>query len=136
MEKELNNFYNNIKYLDNNLAKYEDEKGNIFIIPTTNLILSCSYLEVEEKDLKVALFNGTLEKGVDYNKVVIKTIKDKSTITGKSKDKGVLIDSEVPGYQVWIVKNSLGIQKSFNNKDEALNNVNKINEIILNNVKL
>jgi hypothetical protein len=136
MEKELNNFYNNIKSLENNLSKYEDEKGNLFIIPTTNLILSCSYIEVEEKDLKVALFNGTLEKNVEYNKIVIKSIKDKSTITGKSKDKGILVDSEVNAYQVWIVKNSLGIQKSYSSKDEALEIVNRLNKDILNNVKI
>ena len=46
MEIDLIKFNENITKTNNELAKYEDEKGNIFIIPIQSLFASCEYKEL------------------------------------------------------------------------------------------
>lgn len=68
-----------------------------------------------------------IDKNVKYNKITITKPVDKYTKTKNEKDKGTIIDAEVEVSQVWIVKNGIGLTKSFDRKDKALELVNELN---------
>lgn len=131
MEKDLIKFYNNITFINKELAKYEDEKGNIQYLPIGQLICNLTYNELDEKQLEVAKFSKTIDKDIEYEKIkVIKTI-NKYEITKNKKDKNILMDHEVEVYRMWVLQNALGILKSYNNLEEAKNKFEEINDKIL-----
>ena len=127
MERDLIKFNENITKVTKEIATYEDNKGNYTLIPVAQLLCNIEYMELDEIMYKKALFKKIIEKGVEYNK--IKTTKgvDKSTITHNKKDQGTLVDNEVEVSQVWLVKNGIGLTKSFDSKDKALELVNELN---------
>lgn len=127
MEKDLIKFNENITKVTKEIAKYEDEKGNYTLIPIGRLMCSCEYMELDEIMYKKALFEKIIEKDVEYNKIKTTKVVDKSTITHNKKDQGTLVDNEVEVSQVWVVKNGIGLTKSFDSKDKALELVNKLN---------
>ena len=127
MEKDLINFNKNITKVTKEIAKYEDEKGNYMLIPTGQLLCNVEYMELDEISYKKALFEKIIDKNVKYNKIKTTKVVDKATITGKKQDQGIIVDSKVKAKQVWVVKNGLGLTKSFNNKDKALELVNESN---------
>lgn len=121
MEKDLILFNDKISKLTKEIVKYEDEKGNLLLIPTGNLMCKVEYLELDEIGMKKALYENIVDKNETYNKIKVNRIIDKSSKTGNRKDAGILIDSEVEVSQVWVVTNGLGINKSFKDKEKALN---------------
>lgn len=121
MEKDLILFNDKISKVTKEITKYEDEKGNLLLIPTGNLMCKVEYLELDEIGMKKALYENIVDKNETYNKIKVNRIIDKSSKTGNRKDAGILIDSEVEVSQVWIVTNGLGINKSFKDKEKALN---------------
>lgn len=127
MEKDLIKFNENITKITKEIAKYEDNKGNYTLIPIGQLMCGCEYMELDEVMYKKALFEKIIEKDAKYNKIKTTKVVDKSTITHNKKDQGTLIDNEVEVSQVWVVKNGLGLTKSFDNKDKALELVNELN---------
>ena len=128
MERDLIKFNENITKVSKDICKYEDEKGNSMLIPTGQLFASSEYMELDEISYKKALFEKIIDKNLKYNEIKVTKTIDKSTKTGNKKDQGTLIDSEVSVKQVWVVKNGLGLTKSFNNKDKALELANEINK--------
>lgn len=131
MEKDLIKFYENVDFINKDIVKYEDEKGNMLLLPTGQLICSVEYAELTDEELKIGIF----EKKVDKNQVLEKGKKitqvDKSTVTKNKKDQGTIIDQEVEINKVWFVKSAVGLTKSFNNKEEALKIANEYNSKIL-----
>ena len=127
MEKDLIKFNKNITKINKDIAKYEDEKGNVAILNIGSLLCGCEYLELDEVSYKNALFEKIIDKDVEYMKIKITKVVDKSTITHNKNDQGTLIDKEVEVSQVWFVKNGIGLTKSFANKEEALSYVEEIN---------
>ena len=127
MERDLIKFNENITKVSKDICKYEDEKGNSMLIPTGQLFASSEYMELDEISYKKALFEKIIDKNLKYNEIKVTKTIDKSTKTGNKKDQGTLIDSEVSVKQAWVVKNGLGLTKSFNNKDKALELVNELN---------
>ena len=127
MEKELMKFNENITKVTKEIAKYEDEKGNYTLIPVAQLLCNIEYMELDEPMYKKALFEKIIDKDLECNEIEITKVVDKSTITGNKKDQGIIVDSKVKAKQVWVVKNGLGLTKSFNNKDKALELVNELN---------
>lgn len=127
MEKDLMKFNENITKLTKGIAQYKDEKGNVALINTGQLMCNCEYMELDEIMYKKALYEKIIDKDEKYNKIKTTKVVDKSTITKNNKDQGTLIDNEVEVCQVWVVKNSLGIAKAFNNKEEALALVTTLN---------
>lgn len=121
MEKDLILFNDKISKLTKEIVKYEDEKGNLLLIPTGNLMCKVEYLELDEIGMKKALYENIIDKNETYNKIKVNRVIDKSSKTGNKKDAGTLIDSEVEVSQVWVVTNGLGINKSFKDKEKALN---------------
>ena len=127
MERDLIKFNKNITKVTKEIAKYEDEKGNYMLIPTGQLLCNVEYMELDEISYKKALFEMIIDKDVEYNKITITKPVDKYTKTKNEKDKGTIIDAKVEVSQVWVVKNGLGLTKSFNNKEKALSYVEEIN---------
>lgn len=127
MERDLIKFNENITKVTKEIAKYEDEKGNYTLIPVAQLLCNIEYMELDEVMYKNALFEKIIDKGLECNEIDITKVVDKSTITGNKKDQGIIVDSKVKAKQVWVVKNGLGLTKSFNNKDKALELVNELN---------
>lgn len=137
MEKDLINFMEKLEYIGSkDVVKYEDEKGNLLLLPIAQLILSCEYIEAEETTFKAMLFENKADKNIEYNKIKVTKKKDKYEVTKKEKDKGIIVESETEVYQIWLVRNSLQMMKAFNDKDIALAYVNKYNDEILKEAKL
>lgn len=127
MEKDLIKFNENITKVTKEIAKYEDNKGNYTLIPIGQLMCGCEYMELDEIMYKKALFEKIIEKDTKYNKIKTTKVVDKSTITHNKKDQGTLVDNEVEVSQVWVVKNGIGLTKSFDSKEKALSYVEEIN---------
>lgn len=143
MQENIIDFMKKVNIIDKNLSQYKDEeKGVSFFINTVNLLTKVDYLEVgTEKNakLKVAEYEKLLfEKKIedlDYKKITKKDIRIKSEITGKKEDMTTLLEDEVPAVAVWNVSNSVGVKKSFIDKDEAIKFSDKINSKVLNYLK-
>ena len=135
MEIDLIKFNENITKENNELAKYEAEKGNIFIIPIQSLFASCEYKELTKKEYEQMIFNRIIPKELELEE--IDTIKPrlKYEITKKEEDKGVIIDAKIKAKKVWIVKNGLNLTKAYNNKEEAVKLTNELNNKYLEMIK-
>ncbi len=133
MEKDLIKFNNNVEFgTKEDVSKYIDKKGNVLYIPTVQLICNCEYVELDEEQMKIAIFNGQIKKGQEYEKEKVTRKVDKYIKTKKEKDKGTIIDKEIEVSKVWFVRNGLNLSSAFSNKDEAINYLNEINNKILN----
>lgn len=132
---DLEKFYSNIEVINKEIVKYNDEQGNIAIIPLTSLLAGCTYKELNETAYKQAIFNREIPKDLELNEIETVTQVDKSTVTHKDKDKFTIVDVPVKVKQAWIVKNGAGISKAYATKDEALKVVNGINDKYLPYVK-
>lgn len=127
MERDLIKFYKNISKVSKEVFEYEDEKGNFYYIPAGQLLLSCEYKELNKKEYEQAVFQMLIDKKVELEEIKGKKLVDKSTITKNDKDKGTLIEAEQMVKRAWIVKNGLGIAKTFNNKEDAIKTLKEIN---------
>jgi hypothetical protein len=135
MEKDLKKFMENVNILNKDFCEYEQkDKGFYFVLGTAQLICGCEYAELDELQLKTALFNQEIEKG-NYEKTTVKRPVPKDTITKNPKDATTLIEKDVEVSKVWIVRNQLKLSKSFNNKEEAVKFAKSINEKVMNAIK-
>ena len=124
---DLKKFNDTIETLENKLARYEDEEGNILILPVSGLICKCEHLKVDESNKVQMEFNKEIPKGLELNKVTVTTQVFKNTITGNKRDRNTIVDQEVEVYELWRVTNGLGMKLVFNNQEEAVNYCNDIN---------
>ena len=111
MEKDLIKFNDNITKINKDIAKYQDERGNVALLNIGQLMCGCEYLELDEVAFKKALFERIVDKATKYRKIKTTKAVDKSTVTHNKKDQGTIVDNEVETAQVWIVKNGLGLTK-------------------------
>ena len=125
---ELRKFNENVKPIENKLARYEDEEGNILILPISGLICKCEYVKVDEANRVQMEFNKDIPKDMELNKITVTTQVFKNTITGNKRDKNTIVDQDVEVYEMWRVTNALGMKEVFNNKDEAIAYCNEIND--------
>lgn len=134
-ELDLEKFMNNITIENKNFSKYEDDKGNMFLLNTVQLLTRVDYIELSTEkagengasDYEKALFNESINK-LDYKTKEVKKPIPKSEVTGKKEDMYTITEVEEKVVQIWQVSNNYGAFKSFIKKDEALefaNNVNK-----------
>lgn len=130
MEKDLIKFYDNVEVINKDLSRYEDNKGNMFILNTINLLARVDYMELTKEEYKVAKFQQKIED-LDYSMTNIKRVVSKNEITKKDEDKYTLVDKEVSVRQIWNVSNPYGVFKSYTDKDEAVKYAKEINEKIL-----
>ena len=124
---DLKKFNETVETLENKLARYEDEEGNILILPVSGLICKCEHLKVDESNKVQMEFNKEIPKGLELNKVTVTTQVFKNTITGNKRDRNTIVDQEVEVYELWRVTNGLGMKLVFNNQEEAVNYCNDIN---------
>ena len=136
MEKELNKFYDNITFINKELAKYEDEKGNIQLIPIGQLLCTLTYNELDSKQYETAIFGNIIDKDLEYEKGTIIKAVNKYEITKNKNDRNVIVDKEVEIYKVWILQNNLQVMKSYNNLKEAKAKLEEINNKILKQAEL
>lgn len=130
MEKDLIKFYDNIEVINKDLSKYEDNKGNMFILNTINLLARVDYMELTKEEYKVAKFQQKIDD-LDYSIINVTKVVPKNEITKKEEDKLTLVDKEVSVRQIWNVSNPYGVFKSYTNKEEAVKYVKEVNEKIL-----
>mgnify|MGYP006979804793 CR=1 FL=1 len=124
---DLKKFNETVETLENKLARYADEEGNILILPVSGLICKCEHLKVDESNKVQMEFNKEIPKGLELNKVTVTTQVFKNTITGNKRDKNTIVDQEVEVYELWRVTNGLGMKLIFNNQEDAVNYCNDIN---------
>lgn len=124
---DLKKFNETVKTLENKLARYADEEGNILILPISGLICKCEHLKIDESNKVQMEFNKEIPKGLELNKVTVTTQVFKNTITGNKRDRNTIVDQEVEVYELWRVTNGLGMKLVFNNQEEAVNYCNDIN---------
>ena len=127
MEKDLIKFNDNIEVINKDISKYQDEKGTMFICNTISLIAKVEALELSKEELKVKVFEGSVDD-LDYDIINVKRPVSKYTLTKKEEDKFTIVDNEVAVRQVYNVSNGVGIHKSFTNKEDALKLAEKIND--------
>lgn len=130
MEKDLIKFYDNIEVINKDLSKYEDNKGNMFILNTINLLARVDYMELTKEEYKVAKFQQKIDD-LDYSIINVTKVVPKNEITKKEEDKYTLVDKEVSVRQIWNVSNPYGVFKSYTNKEEAVKYAKEVNEKIL-----
>lgn len=125
-------YMSNVKLLSKEISEYyNEEKGVRKIIPTSYLLCSLDYMELTEAELEKAKFDMLVEKNVEFDTKMVVRPRPKFEITKNEADKNKLVDSKVKVYCIWNLTNSLRLKKSFNNKKEALELYNKINQPIL-----
>ena len=128
---ELDDYYEKIEYINKDVAVYTDEeKGNYFNISPVSLLANCLSQELEDEQLKTAVFNQSIPKNMIFKKK--KTTKPvvKSDITKNPKDDNTIVDKEIEVNQIWIVSNGAGVKKVYADKDEAMNKAIEINKKI------
>ena len=130
MEKDLIKFYENVEVINKDLSRYEDNKGNMFVLNTINLLVRVDYMELTKEEYKVAKFQQKVED-LEYKVTNITKTIPKNEITKKEEDKYTLVDKEVSVRQIWNVSNPYGVFKSYTNKEDAVKYAKEINEKIL-----
>lgn len=130
MERNFYKFYDNVNILGKDFSVYEDEDGNLFTLNTINLLTRVDKLELSKEEYQMAKFQQKVED-LEYNIVNIKKPVPKNEITGKDEDKFTLVDKEVAVREIWNVSNTVGIIKSFTNKEEAIKTAKEINKKIM-----
>lgn len=130
MERDLIKFNEKVEIINKDLAKYEDEKGNMYIIPTGQLVCNCSYMELDKNEYKLAVFNQQVEDQ-EYSEIKIKRPSSKYERTKKEEDRWIIEDKELLIKQVWLVSNGLKISKSFAIKEDAIKYTEENNNEIL-----
>lgn len=129
MKKDLTNFIKNLTKINEELVKYQDDKGNIIYAPINALYASCTYLELNKQQYEQMVFQQQITPD-DYNVIEVKTQTSKYEVTKKEEDRFTLVDTTAKVKQVWIVANQLQFSKCFKTKEEAEALVKEIEEYI------
>jgi hypothetical protein len=127
----------NITIDNKNFSKYEDIKGNMFLLNTVQLLTRVDYIEYSTEkvgeygasDYEKAVFNQSIAK-LEYPTKEVKRPVPKSDITGKDEDKFTLTDKKEEVVQIWQVSNNYGAHKEFTTKKNAIDFANRINSTI------
>lgn len=130
MTKDLEEYYKHITYINDKVAEYEDEEGNLFAITPSNLLVAVQYQALNKQEYEQAVFNQLVPKDIICKEIEIDKIVPKNEITKNPKDQYTLTTIKQKAKQVWFVSNGLGIRKAYNEKDEALKAAKEINKKI------
>ena len=130
METNLTKFMENIKLINKDLSLYEDlNKGVLFYVNTAQLFTKVENLQLSKEEFTVKKFEGVVDE-LDYDIIEVDRPISKYSITKKEEDKYTITNSKVKVRNIWNVSNAIGIHKSFNNKEEALELAKEINKNI------
>lgn len=130
IETKLDKFIEHVSVYDDKYLLYEDD-NNYMLIPKESLISSMSYQECDDKMYSQLLFNGSIDKGMNFKTTKIKRPVPKSEITGKDEDKLTLVDKDIEVKQMWLITNGMKVSNIFNNKDEAKELLDRVNQLAL-----
>lgn len=124
-EKNLIKFNENIKIFNNGLVKYEDDEGNLKLLNIGSLMCQVQFLRVTETGKKMMLFNKEISKDMKFNKefAIIPQKDEKNPLKVKEVEMQVEL--------MWKVQNGLGFSTVFNNKEEAINYAESMNNLVL-----
>lgn len=109
---------------------YSDGYGNRLPITKMDLEPSVVYQKCKEEEYKQLLFKGVIKEDDKFNEIDDVTQVTKDTITGKEKDKNIIVDKPIKVKEMWLVSNKMRISKIYNNKEDALRLYDEINEIL------
>ena len=76
MTKDLEKYYSHIKYINDRLAEYEDEEGNLIPLTPSGLLVAVQYQTLNKQEYEQAVFNQLIPKEFICNEIEI----DKITI--------------------------------------------------------
>lgn len=129
-QENLSEFMERVKIINKEVSEYyNEETGSKFIIPTSYIWSRVDYLELTNEELKKAIFNQEIDKtDLKFNFIETTRPAPKYETTKNEADKYTIIDAKVKANQVWLVTNGLKYKQTFNNKEEALELLNKIND--------
>ena len=129
-QESLEEFTKRVTLINKEIGEYENkETGVKFMIPTSYLWARCDYLELTNEEMKKAIFNQEIDKtNLEFKYIESTRPAPKYETTKRDEDKYTIIDAKVQVNQVWLVSNGLKYKQTFNNKEDALKLVNKIND--------
>ena len=120
MEQDLEKFMEKVEILNKDISRYVDkEKGVMFSFNTIHLMPSLDYFELDKSKFDTAKFENKIDD-LEYNIIQVDRPVSKYLRTKKEEDKFILENQKVAVRQVWNIINSLGVHKSFTNKEEAI----------------
>lgn len=124
-EKDLIKFNENLKYINNELVKYEDEEGNLKLLNIGSLMCQVQFLRVTQTAKRVMMFNKEISKDMKFNKelAMIPQRDEKNPLKVKEVETQVEL--------MWKVQNGFGFSTVFNNKEEAIKYAEDINNLVL-----
>ena len=130
MEIQLDKFMDHIVVINKDLSHYEDEaKGVMLYMNTVALLVRVEYLELDEAQLKKALFEKKIDN-LEYDTAMVDRPVPKEVITKNPNDRDTLTNQKVKVSKVWNVVNGAGAKKSFTDKFKALEFARSINSQI------
>lgn len=143
MEKDLLKFNEKLNVTrEGQVVTYSDDKGNYFIVALApkyqhiaQLLLNCEYIEADVIQMKTLLYNGDIEKGIEFETATVNRPVSKYEITKKESDKTIIADRDVKVSKVWVVKNGFKLTKSFNKMADAIEFCQTENDKLFNIVK-
>lgn len=128
MEKRLDKFMDKVKIQNKDISEYfDEERGELFVFNTVQLLTRVEKLELDEVQLNTALFEMKVDKLV-YEQSFVERPTPKERITKNPKDKFTLTMEKVKVSNIWNVVNNMGLFKSFNDKEKAIQFARSINE--------
>ena len=128
MERKLDKFMEKVKILNKDISEYfDEERGELFVFNTVQLLTKVEKLELDEVQLNTALFEMKVDK-LAYEQDFIERPTVKERITKDPKDKHTLCMEKVKVSNVWNVSNGMGLFKSFNDKAKAIQYARSTNE--------
>lgn len=130
MTKDLEEYYKNITYVNDKLAEYEDEEGNLIPLTPSSLLVAVQYQTLNKQEYEQAVFNQMIPKDIICKEIEIDKLIPKSDVTHNDKDKYTITTIKQKAKEVWFVSNGLGIRKAYNNKADALRVAKEINNKI------
>ena len=125
----LEQFMEKITILNKDLSEYYDkEKGIKYLLPNSYVWTRVDYYELTNQELKKAIFEETVDDIKDLNYIEVERRQSKYEITKREEDRWTITSAKVKVNQLWVVSNGMKIKQTFNNKEDALKLLDKINE--------
>lgn len=125
----LEQFMEKITILNKDLSEYYDkEKGIKYLLPNSYIWTRVDYYELTNQELKKAIFEETVDDIKDLNYIEVERRQSKYEITKREEDRWTITSAKVKVNQLWVVSNGMKIKQTFNNKEDALKLLDKINE--------
>ena len=130
IEQNLEEFMECIDIKSKEISIYKNEdKGLMYPVATTSLLCRVDYLELTKEELEKYKFEQKIDKK-EYKMYDCERIVPKYEITKVEADKFTLTTKKIKATHIYNVSNQLGIHTTLEDKTEAFNLCEKINDSI------